>query len=407
MNPNTTRGCKACGDKAKDDRYVQCDECDDWWHFSCAGVTSSIESMQACAWLCEKCIAETLKEQPSPEANEQPQATTSKLSQPNRKLGAAAEGVACEDKATKSLRSVAEVSGGTPLAVREHVAGPNLNKDAASGDVARQLEVLKRRQEVERRRLDLELQLKFVKEEEALLGLGRDNLSTISPQVDSFQPGKRAVKYGEEEDPDITPRQVAARQTVSKELPTFSGDPAEWPIFISHYENSTRRCGYSNWENMLRLQKCLKGPALEAVRSRLVLPETVPLVIDKLRKRYGQPVHLLNTLIEKVRRIPAPRMDKLDSIIEYGEAVQCMVDHMVAAGERAHITNPLLLAELVNKLPRDQQMLWSRNIREMTSVDLSTFGEYMEGLAEDASLRQLRLWRRPAVDACCAMVGTM
>ncbi|XP_040173683.1 uncharacterized protein LOC120906235 [Anopheles arabiensis] len=136
---------------------------------------------------------------------------------------------------------------------------------------------------------------------------------------------------------------------------------------------------------MLRLQKCLKGPVVEAVRSRLVLPDVVQQVIEKLRSKYGRPVHLIKTFIEKVRKIPAPQTDKLDSLGEYGEAVQCMVDHMVAAGERAHITNPLLLQEVVGKLPTDQQLRWSHHIRGMTSVDLSTFSDYMEDLAEDAA----------------------
>uniref|UniRef100_A0A182HYD1 Uncharacterized protein n=1 Tax=Anopheles arabiensis TaxID=7173 RepID=A0A182HYD1_ANOAR len=123
---------------------------------------------------------------------------------------------------------------------------PNLNLDAASDDEAHQLAVLKRRQEVEKRRMELELQLKFVLEEEALLG----------------------------------------------------------------------RCGYTNWENMLRLQKCLKGSTLEAVRSRLVLPDVVSQVIEKLRSKYGRPVPLIKTLIEKVRQIPAPQTDKLDNLVE-------------------------------------------------------------------------------------------
>uniref|UniRef100_A0A182XPH3 Uncharacterized protein n=1 Tax=Anopheles quadriannulatus TaxID=34691 RepID=A0A182XPH3_ANOQN len=118
---------------------------------------------------------------------------------------------------------------------------------------------------------------------------------------------------------------------VSKELPVFSVDPAECPIFISHYEYTTRRSG------------------------RLV--------------------HLIKTQIERVRKISAPQTDKLDSLVEYGEAVQCMVNHMVAAGECAHITNPFLL----------QEVRWSHHIRGMTPVDLSTFSNYMEDLAEDAA----------------------
>lgn len=82
-----------------------------------------------------------------------------------------------------------------------------------------------------------------------------------------------------------TQRQLAARQSFAKELPTFTGDPSEWPIFISNYEYTTEACGYTNGENMLRLQRCLRGHALETVRGRLVLPAAVPHVIETLRMR--------------------------------------------------------------------------------------------------------------------------
>uniref|UniRef100_A0A453YZM1 Endonuclease n=1 Tax=Anopheles gambiae TaxID=7165 RepID=A0A453YZM1_ANOGA len=444
MGPKKARGCKACGNQVDDTLYVQCDECDAWWHFSCAGITASVEAVEKCAWLCEECARKTLREQSSPrEGNKEPKEGTSKHVDGdlvrNLSLEAATDGGArpVTNPQRRPLLSLDEANDEIAPGTSTHVAGgpvhnlnqdaateggvrpvmtpkrrplssldeadrgktsvssnivhrgscPNLNLDAASDDVARQLAVLKRRQEVEKRRMELELQLKFVQEEEALLGFGENKSFSISPQLNSFQTEKRTVKRSEEEkeEPDLTPRQEAARHMVSKELPVFSGDPAEWPIFISHYEYTTRRCGYSNWENMLRLQKCLKGPALEAVRSRLVLPDVVPQVIEKLRSKYGRPVHLIKTFIEKVRKIPAPQTDKLDSLVEYGEAVQCMVDHMVAAGERAHITNPLLLQEVVGKLPTDQQLRWSHHIRGMTSVDLSTFSDYMEDLAEDAA----------------------
>nr|XP_049463118.1 uncharacterized protein LOC125906755 [Anopheles coluzzii] len=444
MGPKKARGCKACGNQVNDTLYVQCDECDAWWHFSCAGITASVEAVEKCAWLCEECARKTLREQSSPRGgNKEPKEGTSKHVDGdlvhNLSLEAATDGGArpVTNPQRRPLLSLDEANDEIAPGTSTHVAGgpvhnlnqdaateggvrpvmtpkrrplssldeadggktsvssnivhrgscPNLNLDAASDDVARQLAVLKRRQEVEKRRMELELQLKFVQEEEALLGFGENKSFSISPQLNSFQTEKRTVKRSEEEkeEPDLTPRQEAARHMVSKELPVFSGDPAEWPIFISHYEYTTRRCGYSNWENMLRLQKCLKGPALEAVRSRLVLPDVVPQVIEKLRSKYGRPVHLIKTFIEKVRKIPAPQTDKLDSLVEYGEAVQCMVDHMVAAGERAHITNPLLLQEVVGKLPTDQQLRWSHHIRGMTSVDLSTFSDYMEDLAEDAA----------------------
>ncbi|XP_058445110.1 uncharacterized protein LOC131426420 [Malaya genurostris] len=182
-----------------------------------------------------------------------------------------------------------------------------------------------------------------------------------------------------------TQQQLAARQSLAKDLPRFSGDPADWPIFISNYRYTTEACGFTDGENMLRLQRCLCGPALETVRSRLVLPAAVPQVIETLRMRFGRPELLINALLRKVRDIPAPRSDRLEGLIDFGMAVQALCDHIEAANERAHLSNPSLLQELVAKLPVDQRMMWAGYKRNFQLVDLKTFGDYMTSVVQDAS----------------------
>uniref|UniRef100_A0A182HXX0 Uncharacterized protein n=1 Tax=Anopheles arabiensis TaxID=7173 RepID=A0A182HXX0_ANOAR len=112
---------------------------------------------------------------------------------------------------------------------------------------------------------------------------------------------------------------------------------------------------------MIRLQKALKGPALEVVRSRLLLPEVGPQVIATLRSRYGRPEHLISALIGNVRRMPAPCREKHDTGVAFGEAVRSMEDHMQAAGLRAHLTNPLLLQEIVERFQTSEQYSCARN----------------------------------------------
>ncbi|XP_055633594.1 uncharacterized protein LOC129773943 [Toxorhynchites rutilus septentrionalis] len=180
-------------------------------------------------------------------------------------------------------------------------------------------------------------------------------------------------------------QQLAARQSLARHLPTFSGNPADWPIFISNYEYTTRACGYNDGENMVRLQRSLKGQALESVRNRLVLPSAVPNVIEALRLRYGRPELLINAILHKVRSIPSPRSDRLQGLIEYGLAVQELCDHIEAADQRDHLANPTLLQELVNKLPSDQKMMWAAYKRGLSVVNLKTFAEYMTGVVQDAT----------------------
>lgn len=79
-----------------------------------------------------------------------------------------------------------------------------------------------------------------------------------------------------------TAQQLAARHVVPKELPAFSGNPAEWPLFWSSYETSTRICGYSDSENLMRLQRCLKGEARKAVSCFLLHPLNVPEILRTL-----------------------------------------------------------------------------------------------------------------------------
>lgn len=182
-----------------------------------------------------------------------------------------------------------------------------------------------------------------------------------------------------------TPAQLAARQIMPRDLPPFAGDPADWPIFISAFANTTTACGYSYVENLARLQRCLKGAAYEAVRSRLLLPELVPQVISTLQLLYGRPELLINVLLDKVRSTPTPKAEKLETLIEFGMAVQGLCDHLQAAGLQSHLTNPYLLIELVEKLPAHVKMEWAHVMQQNPEANLKTFGDFMNGVVISAS----------------------
>ncbi|XP_062538818.1 uncharacterized protein LOC134207116 [Armigeres subalbatus] len=179
-----------------------------------------------------------------------------------------------------------------------------------------------------------------------------------------------------------TNRQLAARQVMGKDLPVFSGRPEEWPIWVSNFERSTATCGFSQDENLIRLQRCLKGPALEMVRGRLLTPASVPHVIKTLQLRYGRPETLIRALTEKIRHLPAPKMDNLESIIDFGMAVDNLVEHLKTAKQHAHLMNPALLHDLVSKLPVDYRMKWAAYKCARADADLSTFGTFMNSIVE-------------------------
>ncbi|XP_058449235.1 uncharacterized protein LOC131429201 [Malaya genurostris] len=184
---------------------------------------------------------------------------------------------------------------------------------------------------------------------------------------------------------DLGPQQLAARQVMPKDLPIFTGHPEDWPLFVSSFSNSTQACGYTNAENLVRLQRCLRGPALEAVRSRLLLPSSVPHVIDTLQTLYGRPELLIHTLLKRLRDIPTPKPEKLETLISFGMAVQNLCDHLTACNQNDHLSNPTLLFELVEKLPAHLKLDWALYKRQYSVVDLRVFAQYMTTIVSAAS----------------------
>ncbi|XP_062714355.1 uncharacterized protein LOC134291087 [Aedes albopictus] len=182
-----------------------------------------------------------------------------------------------------------------------------------------------------------------------------------------------------------TPVQIAARQVMPRDLPKFSGDPEDWPMFFSAFQNTTTACGYSDVENLARLQRCLEGAALAAVKSRLLLPGSVPHVISTLQRLFGRPEIIIHSLLNKLRDVPAPKAENLKSVIEFGLAVQDLVDHMQLARLDEHLCNPMLLHELVERLPAVYKMQWSAYKRASPIVNLATFGTFMSDLVNTAT----------------------
>lgn len=138
---------------------------------------------------------------------------------------------------------------------------------------------------------------------------------------------------------------------MSRDLQTFDGNPAEWPLFISNFDRSTELCRFSDEENLIRLQRALKGKALDAVKSLLIQPNCVQRVIATLKMLFGRPELIIHTLLQRIHSTPAPKAEKLESIVDFALAVQNLCAVVEASGLATHLNNPVLLQELVEKLP--------------------------------------------------------
>lgn len=156
----------------------------------------------------------------------------------------------------------------------------------------------------------------------------------------------------------VSREQLAARSYMGK-LPLFSGECKEWPTFISQFERSTELCGFSPEENIMRLQNSITGRALDVVGPMLTMPDSIDDVISTLKKLFGRPERILQNLLESVRSLKPLKADDMKAIIDYSVKVNTICLTIRQGGLIEHLSNPCLVAEMVQKLPSMLQMFWS------------------------------------------------
>ncbi|XP_039451578.1 uncharacterized protein LOC120430530 [Culex pipiens pallens] len=184
----------------------------------------------------------------------------------------------------------------------------------------------------------------------------------------------------------LTRDQIAARQVVPRDLPKFTGNPEDWPMFLSTYESTTKMCGYTDEENMIRLRNCLRDDALNTAQNSLMHPSTVSKAIGILKLRFGQPQMIINSLKAKVLGMPAIQPDAMDKLIEHALAVQNLCGTIEACGKNEYKRDVTLLSDLVGKLPPTLKLDWARYQRGAKKVNLFVYSDWIYAIAEDACL---------------------
>ncbi|XP_065083433.1 uncharacterized protein LOC135705588 [Ochlerotatus camptorhynchus] len=416
--------CKICG-SSENSRMVCCDTCGDWFHFECVGVDESIAKVD---WNCKDCEAKRVaqgaassstsvapaKKNPTsldtiPKQSEEIQALQKRMSNMTELMGEQKESYERllkirEQEQNRVLKQQQEHFEKQLKAMKEQFASrlqipnvnipPNANSTSISGtygavgnrrntraSVELQLSLLAEKQALEMKHM--EERLKVLQMNSGDPDGPGDGAARLDPNVPEFLPTIDPLFFSYSSH-DLSRSQLAARQAVAKELPIFTGAPEEWPLFIATYENTTRMCGYSDEENLLRLQRSLRGKALEAVRSRLLYPVGLAGVIHTLRTLFGRPEVIIHSLVCRIRSMPSPKTERLTTLIDFGVAVQNMCATIKACGLEEQLCNVALLQELVDRLPSTIKLNWAMHRQTLASVTLSDYGAWLEKLVEAA-----------------------
>lgn len=184
---------------------------------------------------------------------------------------------------------------------------------------------------------------------------------------------------------ELTSTHIAARHVFSKDLPQFWGQPKEWPMFLSSLKNSTAACGFSDGENLGRLQRCLKGDVMDMMRSHLLHASSVQGVVETLHMMFGRPSMIIHSLLEEIENAPAPKADDLSSLIRFAIAVRSLSATIKNSGNLEYLRNPLLIQSITDKLPTQTRLNWASFKHGAGDVDLAMMGDWLFHLAQVAT----------------------
>ncbi|XP_053691700.1 uncharacterized protein LOC128740196 [Sabethes cyaneus] len=365
--------CPLC-DGPDDGKMVNCDKCHQWFHFECVGVNESESERD---WSCVQCSAQVPT---GPSTSDSIQDLRKQIDLLERKLAATQvkenQRVRC-DVDPRPIRGMfgAKSTGAIPKANSTAIgtvvsSGGSKTSFENDDDLEDELRLLEEKHALEKRQLQ---------ERYAVLQKRRSSTG-INQTGTQAELGSSNSSFCNE----LSRSQLAARQAVSRDLPAFYGHPEEWPLFYASFESSTRMCGYSDEENLLRLQRSLKGKALDAVRSRLLHPSNLPGIMSTLKTLFGRPEMIVHSLVARIRDMPSPRAEKLNTLIDFGIAVQNVCATIKACGLDEYLCNVALLQELVERLPPTIKLNWALYRQTLSMVTLSSYGDWLEKLVEAA-----------------------
>nr|XP_049462573.1 uncharacterized protein LOC120959205 isoform X2 [Anopheles coluzzii] len=351
---------KQCGvcNGASTENAVECDRCEGMFHLACVNEDETVYSRD---WTCHLCTPET----PPPASSTLHRATPVVATQP---APVAVDTNIVNLEPSTRARSTEVITPVSNPPNDPSKARPTQTADSPLDNLSRTFQrFLEEAREPRRQEPDVIQRLESVlntfvqrmNQEQNPQGSRRDNLgSTASCSSDTTL--------------NINQSQILARHSVNAQLPTFAGNPEEWSVFENAFYETTELCGFSDGENIIRLQQALKGEAFKTVQGRLRKAANLKEVMQELKSSFGRPEVVVKTLLSQIRRQVPPRAEKLETLVQFAVSV----DEMCAAVRNNGVEeryDGLVLDELVGRLPPMIKLMWGIHSLTLSKVNLAAF----------------------------------
>lgn len=122
------------------------------------------------------------------------------------------------------------------------------------------------------------------------------------------------------------------------DLPTFDGSIEQWPKFHQTYIMTTATYKYTKLENLVRLEKALRGKAKESVEAMLIHPDSVDDAINRLKFLFGDTDSLIKSQISKIREMRSIPDYNLDQMINFSTKIENLKTFIISGGCEKYLT---------------------------------------------------------------------
>ena len=169
------------------------------------------------------------------------------------------------------------------------------------------------------------------------------------------------------------------------ELPTFGGNPIEYPSFIRAFESLIESRTDSSSARLYYLVQYTSGDVHELMRSCLSMShaEGYKEARRLLKERYGQDYKIATAYVECVTSGPPIKAERCEDLRKFSILLTTCRNALKDIGYLGRMNNPDCLKKIINRLPFDMKRRW-RDIaddisecqqREITIEDVALFVE--------------------------------
>ena len=145
------------------------------------------------------------------------------------------------------------------------------------------------------------------------------------------------------------PTTIAPLRPPQLDITPFGGDILKWQEFWDAFKASVHNAKYAAVDKLNYLKSRLKGEALEAISGYQLSNENYTVVVDMLKKRFGNQQLIVDAHYRSLSNI-SPATNQVSKLRQCYDTIECHLRSLEAVGEQ--VDHRHFVALILEKLPQ-------------------------------------------------------